>query len=107
MDNYITCGPTPPDESCTGVSGDKGRIRLENRLWKEQLEEKFKHHKDIKFVVKDFPHDFGTYSEVCVTWFDDEGAKQALDVDHNLPSNWWMPALEKLADYDSAKACKA
>lgn len=105
--DWISCGPTPPEEPCTGNNGDQGRIRLENRQWKRQLEEVFKHHTAIYFSVKSFPHDFGSYSEVCVNYSTPEGLVQALDVDSKLPYEWDKTAQEALADYDSRKACKA
>lgn len=99
--NYITCGPTPREETCTGVSGDRRKINLENRQWKRQLQEAFKHLTKVKFEVKSFPHDFGTYSEVCVTWEDDEGAQQALQVDSEAPGEWDQEAREALALFES------
>lgn len=97
--NYLTLGPTPYDEVCTPNTGDKRKIDLENKLYKEQLERQFAHLKNIRFVIKSFPHDFGSYSEVCVVWTEEDevGQNQAYDVDTSLPDKWDETALEALA----------
>lgn len=101
MSEYLTLGPTPHDEVCTPNTGDPRKINLENKLYKEQLERLFKTKcPDVRFVVKSFPHDFGSYSEVCVEWYDAEGMAQAYDIESELPDKWDAEALEALAMFE-------
>lgn len=107
MKDYLTLGPTPCEEKCEPNTGNKARMSLEHREYIRMLEAKFAHYKCIKFVVKEFPHDFGPYSEVCVVWNNAEGQWQAEQVDNNLPGTWDDEALKALADFDSLRECKA
>jgi len=83
-------------------------------VFKEQLERKFP---DGEFVVKSFPHEFGTYFEV-VAYFEDEeridfnfgtyevdrdtkalrAREAAFEAEANTPTNWDKEAKAKLAD---------
>jgi len=116
MRDYIHIGPVPIDESCAqvGRANYRAQARIECRVFKEQLERKFP---DGEFVVKSFPHEFGTYFEV-VAYFEDEeridfnfgtyevdrdtkalrAREAAFEAEANTPTNWDKEAKAKLAD---------
>ena len=91
--DYLTLGPTPADESCEQADGCRNKIRRENNAYKRQLERMFPIPdalQSVRFSVKSFPHDFGSYTEVVVHYdCDDETAVEfAFNVESNLPANW-------------------
>jgi hypothetical protein len=103
MKDYITLGSTPTDEDCAQIGTDDyfEKSKKELRAYKSMLERLFSEKlKDsgVYLKIKIFPHDFGSYSEVCVV-FDDENEKQieiAYDMDNNIPSNWDDIAMSEL-----------
>lgn len=101
MRDYITLGGTPYDEDCAQVGSENYRQRamLECRLYKAMLCDLFPNIPDsCEFKVKAFPHDFGTYHEVCIMYdSDDEKACEfAFSVENNLPANWDDNARKEL-----------
>lgn len=95
MADYIALGSVPVDEDCVGVSDKRPYMKemtAECRRYKKLLEELFPRPNgvDAHFTIKSFPHDFGTYKEVCVVYdCDDEAAcEYAYNVEANLPARW-------------------
>jgi hypothetical protein len=90
-EDYMELGPTPAAESCVGVGQDNYHelSRAECQAYRNQLRRMFPY-EGIRFVIKTFPHDFGSYHEVCVVWTDgdEEGYRHALEVEHNTPEHW-------------------
>ena len=92
-------GPVPCDEDCAQVepSGEYyRRMQAECHSYKRQLERMFPY-SAVKFVVKTFPHDAGSYSEVaCV--FDDNTDGWAIfgSIENNLPFFWDAEAKKEL-----------
>jgi hypothetical protein len=97
MRDYLNLESAPYNEECIQVTDKKPYIQEmieECRKYKTLLTELFPIPSDIKentyFTIKTFPHDFGSYKEVCII-FDDENEKScnfAYYVENNLPSNW-------------------
>jgi len=95
---YLTLGPTPYDEPCQQVgtaSYNHNAALTEMRRYQHMLEtmletEFGKDSLQIRLTVKSFPHDFGSYSEVCVMYNPDDqtSVNQAFWLDNNLPANW-------------------
>lgn len=76
-------------------------MRRECRAFKAQLQRAFNDPPDsARFVVKSFPHDFGSYMEVCVEFDDDdkEAVEFAYKVESEAPQDWDDEAKEELAD---------
>lgn len=73
MKEYLTIGSTPAEEECFPVGHDLALA--ETRIYKNQLLREFPE-ADVR--VKSFPHDFGTYHEVCVFYFDDDEDSMAM-----------------------------
>ena len=93
MKDHLTLGPTPCGEDCAQVGSDNyfERAKFECVVYREQLIRKFGNPPaDARFIVKGFPHDFGTYYEVCILFNDDNQAEVdfAYNVESNLPENW-------------------
>lgn len=93
MNDYLEVGSSPSDEDCVQVGSDDygPRSIIECQRWREQLERTFTPHpKGCRFLVKRFPHDFGTYREVVLEF--DPSRIDHLSfmnhVDNHLPSKW-------------------
>lgn len=103
--DYLTLGPVPCDEQCQQVgtpSYNDDVARKECLIFKRQLERQFPNPPDLTyFRVRSFPHDFGTYREVCVEYnLDDEDSVEfALSVESNTPSKWDDLSLIELGKY--------
>jgi len=103
---FITLGAAPLEESCAQV----GRVDYEARSWiecrvfKRQLARTHPIPDGIKAVycVRLFPHDFGTYREVVVSYDDTSAAATALalKVEHETPLKWDERALAELAWFE-------
>lgn len=93
MRDWIELGPTPAGESCAQVGQNSyaEQARKEGRAYINQLERMFPNPPgSARFALKSFPHDFGTYFEVCVVYNDDSEAEWdfAFEVERNLPEFW-------------------
>ncbi len=104
MREYLNLGPTPSGEDCQqlGPSFDNRKSIVEMNAFIEQLKRTFPNWQEsgIVFGKKSFPHDFGSYSEVCV-FFDDGdevAANAAYDVESNTPEYWDEPAKQYLTE---------
>lgn len=99
---YIEISSSPYDEDCAQVGAvdysDKSSKEL--AAYVNQLNRMFPdaNSKGVKFRIKSFPHDFGTYWEVCIVW-DSENPiadEYAYIIDQDLPSNWDEQAVKEL-----------
>ncbi len=81
--DYLTLGPVPSDESCeqVGPNYDAEHARAECNAYKHQLQRNWP---QLSFFVKSFPHDFGSYMEVCVS----DNCAEAFAVGNSLPATW-------------------
>jgi len=74
MRDYLTIGTVPCNEDCTAnePTGQYATAqRREARLFADQVRRYYPEPDDGYMTVKSFPHDFGSYYEVCAV-FDDE-----------------------------------
>ena len=90
---YLTLGSTPCDEDCAQLGADdyRERMRAETKRYIAQLERLFPNRPEgVRFGVKGFSHDFGTYHEVCVFFNEDneEQAEFAYNVEGECPAKW-------------------
>ncbi len=98
----LTLGPTPREEECAQVGTDEYSVRVcrEGEAYIGQLIRIFGNPPDgAEFRLKSFPHDFGSYHEVVLT-FDPAirtAAEFAWHVESNLPAEWDEPAKAELA----------
>ena len=93
MENYFTLGPTPVHESCAcvGENDYPQRAQQECRRFIALLRKKFGPEPDgARFAVKGFPHDFGMYYEVVISFDEDipASAHYACHCEDNLPETW-------------------
>ena len=101
MKDYMTLGPVPCDEPCAQVGQDDypEQSRKECRAYVAQLHRHFGEPPEgAYFAVKSFPHDFGSYREVCVV-FDDENEKArefAYKCEAETPAEWDAQARQEL-----------
>lgn len=99
---YIEIGSTPYDEDCAQVGTYNYRelAKKEMDVFIDQLNRRFPEaeEKGIRFKVKWFSHEFGSYGEVCMYWdMDDPIADEYVYViDKSTPSNWDEEALKEL-----------
>lgn len=100
MMDFLTLGPTPSEESCAQVGRDDydRMSRIECRVYLDQLRRTFPEPERGYFKIKSFPHDFGSYREVCAVY--DENDQEAIDwafnVENNGPAEWDDRARELL-----------
>jgi len=111
MRQYLELGSVPCAEDCFQVgSATTEQMRKECVIYRKQLERQFP---KGEFVIKSFPHDFGTYLEVVI-YYDDEHIcdcgldchedcqcetdteKLAYEVEGNLPEYWDEEAKKQL-----------
>lgn len=103
MSDYLNIGSTPCDESCAqiGQEGYHQQMRKESRAFINQLERvltaEFGDKVCVTLTNKSFPHDYGTYHEVCAVYNDEESMTQAFWLEANTPEHWDKQALKELA----------
>jgi hypothetical protein len=105
--DYLTLGSTPSDEPCAQVGSENYRVccLMEGQAFKQQLLrsnpdlEQKENEGIITLRLKGFPHDFGTYHELCVIYDEDnqDSIRTAHQIDEDLPENWDSQAIEYLA----------
>ena len=101
--DYITLGSVPLDEACAQV-GDSNydkRSRMESRAFINQLYRIFgKSPLGTHITPKSFPHDFGSYVEVCVVYDTDSEASEdfAFKVECAIPTEWDSEARIELKE---------
>lgn len=92
--DYMTMSCSPHDEEPAQIGfDDTAKIRTEVNRYRKMLETRFPIPEGAApcwFKVKWFPHDFGSYPEVCIFYNPDNeiALKFALFCDHNLPEKW-------------------
>lgn len=102
MYEYMEIGPVPAEEDCAQVGEDNFRLKAQSEMnaYIGLLERTFPNavHSNVTFKAKWFPHDFGSYGEVCIYWDDEdeESTKVAFEIESNLPSEWDRMALQEL-----------
>lgn len=104
MRDYVVLGPTPADEDCTAAGVCPNRERYESTVYAQQLARMFPPPQGCRFIAKAFPHDFGSYYEVVVT-YDDTSEEQtdfAFKVESMAPARWDSEARRQLALYNPA-----
>lgn len=79
MNDYLELGSGPPGETCpqVGRANYSTEARRYAKIWIAQLEREFKP-KHAWLTLRSFPHDFGTYYEVCANWDDEAGMEEAF-----------------------------
>ena len=103
MIEYIEIGPVPCNEPCAQVGEEnfKANARREMNAYINQLERKFPDASanGVEFVMKWYPHDFGTYGEVCIAFFlgDEYSEGLAYDIERQLPEDWDTEARKELS----------
>lgn len=107
---FIELGPTPCNEECIPVNSDwnyRPAMIFECDTYVKQLQRVFSDLKDNNhFIMKRFPHDFGDYYEVVITFADDESGKYAFQVDEEVGikcSEWDSVSLTLLEEYYNGK----
>jgi len=98
--DYLTLGTTPYEEDCAQVGSEDyySAAKKEASKYVALLRELFGDERDhfCVYKLKSFPHDFGTYYEVCIV-FDDNDAEStqfAYFIEDMLPSRWDMKKEE-------------
>ena len=86
-------GATPAGESCEclGANYDSNKAQKECHAFIRQLTRQFGvPPQGARFAIKNFPHDFGSYKEVCVVYDDnnEEAIDFAFKVERESPENW-------------------
>jgi hypothetical protein len=97
MRDFLNIGSTPTDEPCAQIGSPDyyERARIECRAYANQLKRLFPFG---SFVVKSFPHDFGTYFEVVAKYDTDEQEREAaFAAEANSPEHWDADALLEIA----------
>lgn len=102
MENYETFGPTPRGEDCQQVgmpTYDSQKARQECHAFVQQLIRAFGEPPfGARLRVKSFPHDFGSYMEVCGIFDEEneEATNYVYNIEANLPENWDEEAKKEL-----------
>ena len=101
MNDYLTISSVPLDENCAQVGDDnyEKQSRKESRAFVNQLLRVFGEPPMGAYIVpKSFPHDFGSYVEVCVVYdTENEVAEDfAFSVENAIPSEWDNEARKEL-----------
>lgn len=91
---YIELGTTPYDEDCVQVgSFDYAAKAVEEaKKFVALLRELFgdEQERGCLYKIKSFPHDFGSYYEVVIGYYEDSSlpAEFAYFVESNIPARW-------------------
>lgn len=106
MIEYITLGSTPCDEECAQVGQEdySSRAKKECRAYINQLWRVLKSKgvnvapPSFDLVIKNNPHDFGSYAEVNCKFDSDnaEACDLAYELDACAPANWDDEARKEL-----------
>lgn len=96
--------PVPIDEPCAriGSADYDARSTVECRVFLRMLERLFPvpDEADAFLVVRQFPHEFGMYREVCVKYRGHDGRVYATRVENELPQHWDEIAAAELRWYE-------
>ncbi len=99
MRDYMTLGPVPCNEECEqlGPNYDPVHARAECKAYIEAIIKKLgEPPMGASLGVKSFPHDFGTYMEVVVNYYDDdeEATEYAYNAESEAPATWAEVGME-------------
>jgi hypothetical protein len=99
--DYLSIGATPAEETCAqvGKEGYSEQSQKECRAFVNQLVRQFGQPPEgARITVKSFPHDFGSYREVCVVYNDniEEAIEYAFKIEAESPANWDEEAKKEL-----------
>lgn len=98
--DYVTIGSSPAGEDCAQVGRDNyyEQMRKETSAFIKQLRRQFGEHESARIHTKSFPHDFGSYHEVVVSFNDNDEAAMdyAYNIENNTPELWDEEALAEL-----------
>ena len=91
--DYVDIGPSPCDESCVSIKDDEyiKLSRLEGRRFIDGIRRVVGIEPlGARLVIKQFPHDFGSYASVCCCYDDndDEAATYAYRCEAEAPRTW-------------------
>lgn len=106
--SYLEIGPVPGNEECAQVGEDDYYERgpKECRAFKHQLERQFPSLPgDMRFGVKAFGHELGTYHEVVIYFRHGlvEQAEMASRVEREAAGDWDEEARRELDSAESTK----
>ena len=110
--DYFTLGSSPFSEDCAQVGSPEyyELSKIELREFKRMMMIACPPPEDCKesllgciayYAVKSFPHDFGTYHELCAIFNDDSDIAQewAIDSENKTPEFWDTEAKEAISAY--------
>lgn len=112
MKDYMEIGSVPASEPCAQVGNDDYTelSRKECHVFKEQLLRIWgeKLLPGMYFTIKTFPHDFGSYREVCIVYDDNNEAQcdMAIEIQNEMPEKWDSEALAELKEIGYALPVK-
>ena len=118
MKDHLTIGSTPCMEDCAQVGSPDyyDKAPKECARFKKMLLDKFGEPPFGAYLtVKGFPHDFGSYYEVCAVYDDAdvEGFQWALFLEGNTPEYWndtdpvnWRDEVEFQDELDGGSVLK-
>lgn len=103
MKDYIELGPTPYEENCAQTTAEdySEKSYVECRAYANQLK-RILNGKDeecgLRITVKSFPHDYGSYREVCAVYDDSnyDAMNLATELENNCPATWDREARREL-----------
>lgn len=115
---YIELGSAPAEESCAQVGSEdyERAARRECAVYKRMLERLFPIPEGFtcRYTVRRFPHDFGSYFEVCIGFsardsngFSSAPVDFAYRVERETPDRWDAIAQYELAWYERRQAYEA
>jgi hypothetical protein len=105
MKDYLTLGPVPSGEDCAQIGDDDyhRKSREEGARFISLLRQVCgPEPPGARLCLKSFPHDFGTYYEVCCTYEDtnEPAIDYAFHVEAHTPESWddttphpWSPPV--------------
>lgn len=95
MRDFISIGPTPPDEDCAQVGAEDyaRRAKKECIVYANQLKRMLT---GGSFQIKSFDHEFGSYYEVCAIFETD-----TPDFSHLKPSEMTDQQLEAWSAWEA------
>lgn len=92
MKDYISLGSSPLDEDCAQVGSPDyyERSHVELRELKRMMNKIYPPVMGSWYTIKAFPHDFGSYYELCACYDDeiDLAVDWAMKADDMIPDEW-------------------
>lgn len=99
--DYLNIGCTPCEEECEqlGPNYNPAKARAECEVFRRQLRRVCGEEPDgATLIIKSFPHDYGTYMEVCCRFIseNEKAVEYALRCEGQTPIEWDSQAREEL-----------